>query len=90
VRRMPVPNVVMGPNGKPTQQSLDALYAFIGKNYGESSHVTATYYDTTNYKDAIKYAQNFAKHHACYRLIGNSCKTFARDAATAQPSTKPE
>jgi uncharacterized protein RhaS with RHS repeats len=32
VRRQPVPNVVIGPNGKPTQMSLDALYAFVGKN----------------------------------------------------------
>jgi uncharacterized protein RhaS with RHS repeats len=90
VRRKPVPNVVMGSDGKPTQQSLAALYAYIGKNYGENSNVTATYYDTTSYKDAIKYAQNFAKHHACYRLIGNNCKTFAHDAATAQPSTPSE
>lgn len=87
VRRKPVPNVVVGPDGKPTQQSLAALYAFVGKNYGENSGVTATYYDTTNYKDVIKYAQNFAKHHPCYNLISNNCKTFAQNAATAQPST---
>lgn len=90
VRRKPVPNVVMGPDGKPSQHSLAALYALVGKNYGESSNVTATYYDTTNYNDAIKYAQNFAKHHACYRLVGNNCKTFAHDAATAQLSTPAE
>lgn len=88
VRRKSVPNVVIGSDGKPTQQSLDALYAFIGKNYGENSHVSATYYDTTNYKDAIKYAQNFSKHHACYRLLGNNCKTFAHAAATVQASTQ--
>jgi hypothetical protein len=79
--------VVMGPDGKSTQKSLDALYAFVGKNYGENSPVSATYYDTTNYKDAVKYAQNFAKHHACYKLLSNNCKTFAHDAATAQPTT---
>lgn len=46
-----MPNVVIGPDGKPTQQSLDALYAFLGKNYGENAHVSTTYYQTTNYKD---------------------------------------
>jgi uncharacterized protein RhaS with RHS repeats len=90
VRRQPVPNVVIGPDGRPTQKSLDALYAFVGKNYGENSPVSATYYDTTNYKDAVKYAQNFAKHHACYKLLSNNCKTFAHDAATAQPTTTPQ
>jgi hypothetical protein len=88
VRRQVVPNVVIGGDGRPTQQSLDALYAFISKNYGENSGVTATYHRETNYKDAIKYARDFAKTHPCYSLISNNCKTFAHDAATAQPTPK--
>jgi hypothetical protein len=83
-----VPNLVIGGDGRPTQQSLDALYAFISKNYGENAGVTATYHRETNYKDAIRYAGDFAKKHPCYQLIGNNCKTFAHDAATAQPAPK--
>ncbi|VEA63225.1 Uncharacterised protein [Salmonella enterica subsp. salamae] len=50
---------------------------------GHGSTVTPTYYSDTNYKNANKYAEDFSKKHDCYSLIGDNCKTFAHDAATA-------
>jgi RHS repeat-associated protein len=79
----PIPDLKMGPEGLPDQKSLEALYAFLSENYGHGSHVSATYYRDTSYSAAVKYAEDFSRKHACYSLIGNSCKTFAQDAATA-------
>jgi RHS repeat-associated protein len=84
VIRRAIPDVKIGPNGRPQQKSLDALYEFVSKNYGEGSHVSATYYQETNYKAAVAYAERFSREHECYSLIENNCKTFAHDAATAK------
>ncbi|MFG0519044.1 RHS element core protein [Kluyvera intermedia] len=83
VRRKPVPDLSMGKDGQPTKESLDALYKFTSEKYGHGSTVTPTYYSDTNYNNANKYAEDFSKKHDCYSLIGNNCKTFAQDAATA-------
>ncbi|ECY8245720.1 RHS repeat protein, partial [Salmonella enterica subsp. enterica serovar Remo] len=83
VRRRPVPDLSMGKDGQPTKESLDALYKFTSEKYGHGSTVTPTYYSDTNYKSANEYAEDFSKKHDCYSLIGNNCKTFAHDAATA-------
>jgi RHS repeat-associated protein len=83
VVRRPIPDLKMGPNGLPDQKSLEDLYAFLSENYGHGVHVSATYYRDTTYSAAVKYAEDFSRKHACYSLIGNNCKTFAYDAATA-------
>lgn len=73
----------MDKDGQPAKESLDALYKFISGKYGHSSAVTPTYYFDTNYNSANKYTEDFSKKHECYSLIGNNCKTFAHDTATA-------
>lgn len=83
VVRQWVPDLKMGTDGFPTQKSLENLYAYISKNYGHSSNVTPTYFPDSDYKATIDYAERFRKDHPCYSLIGNNCKTFARDAAVA-------
>src|SRR5262249_51244840 len=83
VRRQPVPDLTIGPDGAPTTDSLDALYSYASSHYGHGSHVSATYYPNTNYQSTIAYAEGFSAHHPCYSLFGNNCKTFAHDAATA-------
>jgi uncharacterized protein RhaS with RHS repeats len=83
VRRQPVPDLKIGPNGLPTPESLDALYAYVSRNYGKNKHVSAMYYPESDYQATIKYAESFGREHACYSLFGNNCKTFAHDAATA-------
>lgn len=83
VRRRPVPDLKMGPNGLPTQQSLDALYKYASKHYGKDSHVSATYYRDSDYQATIEYAERFSRDHGCYSILGNNCKTFASDAAKA-------
>lgn len=83
VRRRPVPDLKIGPNGLPTQRSLDALYSYLSKHYGKGTNVSATYYQDSDYKATVEYAERFSRSHPCYSLLGNNCKTFANDAATA-------
>jgi uncharacterized protein RhaS with RHS repeats len=83
VRRQPVPDLKMEPDRLPTQKSLDALYAYVSQHYGHNTHVSATYYQDSDYQATIEYAERFSREHACYSLFGNNCKTFAHDAATA-------
>jgi RHS repeat-associated protein len=85
VRQMPVPNLVIGENGQPTQASLDYLYDYISKHYGHDSQVDPTYYRDADYKKIIRFAKQRMndKNRKPYDILTNSCKTFARDAVNA-------
>lgn len=52
-------------------------------SYGKGVKVSAKYYPNSDYQATVDFAEAFRKDHACYKLIGNNCKTFARDAAKA-------
>lgn len=85
VRQMPVPNVVIGSDGHPTQASLDNLYDYISKHYGHNSHVSATYYRDADYNKIVRFAKQRMndKHRKPYNILTNNCKTFAKDAVNA-------
>jgi RHS repeat-associated protein len=85
VQELPVPNVVMGKDGLPTQDSLNNLYSYISKHYGHGSHVTATYHKNADYRKIIRFARKRKndKHRKTYGLIGNNCKTFRDEAIEA-------
>jgi RHS repeat-associated protein len=53
VRRRPVPDVTMGPNGLATPESLKALYEYVSKHYGENSPVSASYFPDSDYQATI-------------------------------------
>ncbi|MCI0732190.1 MAG: hypothetical protein L0Y38_00005, partial [Methylococcaceae bacterium] len=78
-----IPNVIMGPNGLPTQASLDNLYDYLSRNLGKGSEVSATYYPDSDYQGTIDFADRFRRNHPDYNLFNNNCKTFGRAAATA-------
>jgi RHS repeat-associated protein len=85
VRGQYTPSVVIGDDGKPTQASLDNLYGYISKHYGENSHVTATYYQDADNKKIIRFAKQRMndKNRKPYNILNNNCKTFAQDAINA-------
>ena len=70
-------------DGLPTRESLLKLYKHLSKHYDHNSHVSPTYYENTDYKAVIDYAERFSRKHDCYGLWGNNCKTFGKNAATA-------
>ena len=78
-----IPNVVIGKDGLPTQESLNHLYDFLSHNFGHDVQVSATYYPDSDYQGTIDFAERFKKNHPDYDLLTNNCKTFGRAAATA-------
>jgi RHS repeat-associated protein len=83
VRSQGIPNVKIGKDGLPTQDSLKCLYDYLSKNIGHGSNISATYYPDSDYRGTINFAEKFIKSHPCYNLLDNNCKTFAQSAATA-------
>jgi RHS repeat-associated protein len=78
-----IPNVEIGKNGLPTQQSLGKLYEYLSKKLGKGSKISATYYPNTNFQAVIDFAEKFRKNHPDYSIFTNNCKTFGKTAATA-------
>ena len=85
-----IPNLKIGEDGHPTQESLDYLYNYLSKHYGKNSKVTATYYRDSDFRAVIKFAEEFRKNHPVYDLLSNNCKTFGKAAATAKSCKKEE
>lgn len=85
VRRMPIPDLDIGPGGQPTRESLNSLYAYLSETYGKGAHVSATYYPNSSYAGTIAYAEHFMHdpNRPRYGLLSNNCKTFGQKAATA-------
>ena len=83
VRAPKVPNVKIGQDGLPTQDSLQALYHYLSKYFGKGSNIFPLYYADSDYRATIDFAERFSKEHSCYSIWDNNCKTFAQSAATA-------
>jgi uncharacterized protein RhaS with RHS repeats len=83
VRDGKIPNVSIGKDGLPTENSLNHLYDFLSHNFGHDVHVTGTYYPNSDYKGTINFAEQFKRQHPKYDLLTNNCKTFGNAAAIA-------
>ncbi|MHC1727321.1 MAG: RHS repeat-associated core domain-containing protein [Syntrophobacteraceae bacterium] len=83
VRSQAIPNVKMGKDGLPTQDSLNSLYNYLSRNIGHGSNISAIYYSDSDYKGTVNFSEQFSKNHSCYNILNNNCKTFAQSAATA-------
>ena len=83
VRSGKIPNVSIGTDGLPTEESLNHLYDFLSHNFGHDVLVTGTYYPNSDYKGTINFAEQFKRQHQKYDLLNNNCKTFGRSAAAA-------
>jgi RHS repeat-associated protein len=89
VRSPKIPNVKIGKDGLPTQESLQALYGYLSKNLGKGSQVSPVYYSDSGYQGTIDFAEKFSKSHPCYDVWDNNCKTFAKSAASACKEEQP-
>lgn len=85
VRREPVPNVVIGKDGKPTKASLEKLYSYVSEHYGEGKKVKPEYHAGADYQKIVNFAEGrmHDPNRKPYGIIGNNCKTFARQAIEA-------
>ncbi|KAB2908326.1 MAG: hypothetical protein F9K40_04430 [Kofleriaceae bacterium] len=93
VRKVSVPNVVIGEDGKATPASLEKVLASISSNSGKKGRIDAAYFQNVNYEVMEAYAQKklkesnpeykeYDKKRAPYTLTGNNCATFAEDVVT--------
>jgi hypothetical protein len=90
VREWSVVDVKMGPDGKPTKESLDKLMKDVSRKAGQGGKVEAAYFDTTNQetKNMNKHAldnkaQNESKDKEASSLLDNNCGTFVNETLEA-------
>lgn len=83
VQPQATPNVTIGQNGLPTQESLKGLLAAISTNAGKGGSVEGAYYRTTDAEDAAMKAYLTSRQDANqnlnrrpYNELFNNCQTF--------------
>ena len=84
----PIPDVIMGKDGRPTEESLKDLYDFISENYGKGHSVEAEYFSDADYRRVVEFAYRRMrdpnrKPYSWKPWNANHCKTFAREAIQA-------
>jgi RHS repeat-associated protein len=82
VRQLRVPDVKIGPDGKPTPESLKNLYDYLSKHAGKNGSVTPIYYPDADYKKIVDFAKKRMNdpNRAPYSWPGNTCLRFPAEA----------
>jgi len=84
VQNPKIPNLVIGPDGRPTEKSLQSLYDWLSKNLGKGSQVTGDYDPGADYQKVIDYAERLKNNpnRAPYSWY-NNCFSFSYEAQQA-------
>ncbi len=96
VHNIPVSNVIIGADGKPTPESLNKVLGQISQKSGHGGKIDGAYIISDQFKAMNDYAQqkfnesnpgspNYNKDRAPYTLSGNNCGTFAADVINQDP-----
>jgi hypothetical protein len=88
VRNRPVPNVVMGADGRPTSGSLNHVLGAISQRAGHGGPIVGAYVANPNFDAMNQYALgrmalNGDPTRTPYDLTGNNCATFMQDVLEA-------
>jgi RHS repeat-associated protein len=88
VERRPVPDLVMGKDGKPTPESLERLRQIVSTKWGKGASAEFTYYADADSKKVIAFAEqrmhdDKRQPYSWSPVHTNTCKTFAADAIEA-------
>lgn len=94
VRNRPVPNVSMGKDGKPTQDSLARTLAVISRRAGQNGRILGAYVPNKNFSAMDQYARglmsrNQDPNRSPYSLFWNNCNTFVQDVLEAGSADTP-
>lgn len=84
VRNIPISNVVLGKDGKPTVESLNKVLGQISEKSGQGGKIDGAYVISDQFDEMNKYAkdkqsENSDPKRTPYSLLGNNCGTFAAD-----------
>ena len=84
VRKPKIPDVIIGADGKPTEESLNAVLSEISEKAGHGGPIEGAYVESDNFKDMNDYAKeqmnnNSNEDRKEYNIINNNCSTFAED-----------
>lgn len=92
VRTVPVSNVTMGKDGKPTPQSMQKVLGQISEKAGHGGAIQGAYVKNDNFAAMQGYAegrmaQNSDQNREGYSLTSNNCATFATSVINAGDSS---
>ena len=84
VRNITVPNVVIGENGMPTEESLNASLKVISEKSGHGGRIEGAYVKSDEFHKMNNYAQSIMDekdnvNRETYDLLNKNCSTFAED-----------
>ena len=94
-RKITIPDVKMGKDGKPTNASLNKVLREISKKAGQGGRIEGAYISSDKFKDMNEYAQKKIKENNDpqrkeYSLFRNNCGTFAADVVNQDPKVNEE
>ncbi|OBP14337.1 hypothetical protein A5320_11160 [Rheinheimera sp. SA_1] len=88
VRRVPMPNLVIGKDGRPTSKSMDMLRAALSRDAGKGTKAELSCNVTVNQNKVYEHVMRFAESESRPQYnwkpwSANHCRTFAKDAFNA-------
>ena len=91
VRTVPVSNVVIGKDGKPTTESLNKVMKQLSDKSGHGGDIEGAYIISDKFKEMNDYAkgkmsENSDPKRKKYSILSNNCATFAEDVITQDKS----
>ncbi|RMF75120.1 MAG: RHS repeat-associated core domain-containing protein [Acidobacteria bacterium] len=83
-----IPDVVMGEDKRPTQESMDNLMQALSKKFGQRGAVEGADFQDADFASMLEYAEGLqatteAGQGEPYSLTGNNCATFCEDVLEA-------
>lgn len=84
VRNVTIPNVKIGEDGKPTEESLNNVLKIISEKAGHNGPIEGAYVESEEFESMNNYAieqmsQNDNPDREKYSTLKNNCSTFAED-----------
>jgi RHS repeat-associated protein len=88
IRKVDVPNVVIGEDGKPTKESLNKVYDHLSKVAGQGKPLDTDYHDDVDFDKADAFVNELANDpdRPRYSLSLNNCDDFGEDVVDSADS----
>lgn len=92
-RKISVPNVRIGEDGRPTEESLQIVYSYLSRTVGKNHPVKGAYIESDEYDKMDAYArdiinENDNPNRQRYSLLNHNCATFAIDVISQDETVK--